>query len=68
MLFHSVVPEKGEITVKVPKDWARQEVEILIRKTRQKHTGKFNRFYGIMNLEDIDKEIIELRQSWNERE
>jgi len=67
MLIHAIVPEKGEITVKVPSDWARQDVEILVRKAQRKPAGKFARFYGVLNLPNIEQEIRTVREDWKDR-
>ena len=63
MVRQLIIPEKDEIKIRIPKDYVNHQIEISIDLLKS-NDSNFDKYFGIMNTENLDKEIENLRNEW----
>ena len=60
MHVETIIPKAENIKIKVPKNMVNQEIDIYIIPKKRKKIN-FKKFFGVMNVENIDEEIEKMR-------
>ena len=67
MITKTFIAKNKELTINLPREYINKEIEIVID-IKHKSKINFDKYFGIMkNNNDIEDEIKNIREEWNNR-